>query len=154
MMRYLLALMMCAVMFACTDKKSEGIIEPEKMQDVLWDYIRADVFTTDFISVDTSKNLPAENVKLQKAIFAKYKITKEDFYKSYTYYQQHPDQMQVLLDSMTVRKRRIPDPVIVPSDIIKNGKDSLQKKSDSIPYIPRNRFGRGRRDTSKIYNIP
>ncbi|MCP9750851.1 DUF4296 domain-containing protein [Ferruginibacter sp. HRS2-29] len=148
MMRYLLAMLLCTVLFACSDKKSRGIIEPDKMQEVLWDYIRADIFTTDFISVDSSKNLPAENVRLQKAIFAKYKITKEEFYNSYTWYQQHPDEMQVLLDSMTARKRRIPDPQIVVPVVVTAGPDSLAKRDSN--YIPRNRLGRGRIDTSNI----
>jgi hypothetical protein len=110
MTRYLLILLALVTLFSCSGKKTpNGVLEPDKMQEVLWDYIRADIFTADYISVDSSKKLPAENVKLQKAIFAKYKISKEDFYKSYTFYEQHPMMMQTMLDSLIAKKRRIVD---------------------------------------------
>ena len=39
------------LMISCgkKDKLPAGILKPEKMQAVLWDVIKADVFTTDFI---------------------------------------------------------------------------------------------------------
>ncbi|MEO6251869.1 MAG: DUF4296 domain-containing protein [Ferruginibacter sp.] len=82
------------------DKKPSGILEPAKMQAVLWDIIRADVFTAQFIKTDSAKNDVAENLKLQQQIFAIHKISKADFYKSYDYYQSNTTQFKVLLDSM------------------------------------------------------
>ncbi|MEP6712786.1 MAG: DUF4296 domain-containing protein, partial [Ferruginibacter sp.] len=77
-----------------------------KMQEVLWDYMKADAFTTDFISKDSSKKLPVENVKLQKEIFKIHHISKEDFYNSYNYYLKHDDEMKQMLDSMIARKTK------------------------------------------------
>ncbi len=79
---------------------------PDKMQAVLWDYMRADAFTTDFIAKDSAKNLPLENIKLQKELFKLHHITKENFYNSYNYYLKHSDEMKILLDSMIARKNR------------------------------------------------
>lgn len=89
------------------DSFPKDIITPKKMQDVFWDYLRADVYTTDFIVTDSTKNAVTENIRLQKIVFAKHKVTREQFYKSYHYYIEHPELMTQLLDSMmAVQNRR------------------------------------------------
>jgi hypothetical protein len=96
------------VVFSCSPKNTlpDDVIEPGKMQDVFWDYIRADIYTTDFIKRDTSKNALLENIKLQKAIFRQHNITKEQFYKSYTYYVSKPELMKAIIDSMVAHHSR------------------------------------------------
>ena len=79
------------------------IIAPAKMQDVFWDYLRADIFVNDFIKRDSSKDAMAENVRLQKKIFQQHKITKEQFYKSYDYYLAHPNMMRNMIDTMIAK---------------------------------------------------
>ncbi|MEO6538886.1 MAG: DUF4296 domain-containing protein [Ferruginibacter sp.] len=92
---------------SCSQNKiPDGILPPQKMQDVLWDYLRADAFTKEYISKDSTKNLQAENVKLQKNLFSMHHITKEEFYNSYDYYLKHNNKMKVLLDSMIATKTR------------------------------------------------
>ena len=92
---------------SCSQNKTpNGILPPQKMQDVLWDYIRADAFTSDFISKDSTKNLQVENVRLQKNLFSMHHISKEEFYNSYDYYLKHNIEMKMLLDSMIARKTR------------------------------------------------
>lgn len=109
MMKLFVVLLIAAVIISCSDNKPpRGVLKPDVMEKVLWDYINADAFTTDFISRDSSKHLPAENAKLQKAVFAKYKISKETFYKSYYYYESNPEQLRILLDTMISRNRRLP----------------------------------------------
>jgi hypothetical protein len=102
--------LLIAVVFfiSCGDKKSvpQGILKPEKMQTVLWDMLRADALTFNFMNRDTSKKPEAENVKLQQLIFAEQKITKEEFYKSFDYYKEHPNLMQPILDSMIDKATR------------------------------------------------
>ena len=95
-------------LFSCGNKNPlpSGILKPDKMQTVLWDVIRADAFTFDFIKKDSTKNLEAENVKLQQQIFAMHKITKDEFYKSYKYYTTHPNLMQPILDSLISRANK------------------------------------------------
>jgi hypothetical protein len=82
------------------DKLPEGVLKPEKMQAVLWDVIKADVFTTEFIKKDSSKNATAENLKLQQQIFAIHKVTKADFYSSYDYYKTNTAEFKKIIDSM------------------------------------------------------
>ena len=82
------------------DKVPSGILKPEKMEVVLWDIIKADAFTKEYIKIDTAKNDIAENLKLQQQIFSIHKVTKVDFYKSYDYYKANTKQFKAILDSM------------------------------------------------------
>lgn len=90
------------IFISCGDKNGmpEGILKPEKMQAILWDVIRADAFTTQFIKKDSSKNDVAENLKLQQEIFLIHHISKDQFYKSYEYYKANGNLMKEMIDSM------------------------------------------------------
>lgn len=83
-----------------------GILTPDKMQDVFWDVIRAETYTTQFIKKDSMKNAALENAKLQQQVFAAHHINEKIFYDSYQYYNAHTQLMGVLLDSITLRGER------------------------------------------------
>ncbi len=108
MMRIFLFIVVLAVLNSCgkKDEIPEGILKPEKMQVVLWDVIKADAFTTNFIARDSSKNAAAENLKLQQQVFAIHKISKADFYNSYDYYKTHTPLFTKILDSMIKKTDR------------------------------------------------
>ncbi len=93
---------------ACKNKDTipEGVLQPDKMQAVLWDVIKADAFTADFIKRDTAKNAATENLKLQQQIFAIHKITKADFYTSYDYYKSNTPLFKKILDSIVSKAER------------------------------------------------
>lgn len=94
-------------LFSCANEaSSEGILSKNKMELVLWDFIKADVFTEQFIKKDSLKNAAVENMKLQQQIFEIHKVTREEFYKSYTYYTNRTDLMKTILDSITVKGER------------------------------------------------
>ncbi|GAB2835291.1 DUF4296 domain-containing protein [Ferruginibacter profundus] len=93
---------------SCGNKNEipKGILKPAKMQTVLWDVLRADAFTFNFITRDSSKKPEAENVKLQQQIFTVHKVSRDEFYKSYEFYKTHPELMQTILDSMINKATR------------------------------------------------
>ena len=66
------------------------------MQVVLWDIIRAEAFTSQYIKANNIE----ENAKLQKQVFAMNHLSKEDFYQSFNYYRLHTALMKTILDSM------------------------------------------------------
>lgn len=100
-MRIVAGIVMVFILFSCNEnEKPAGILPEKKMQEVLWDYLKADVLTTDGVPVDSTKFRNAENVKLQQIIFAQHHVTREEFYNSYKYYMQHPSEMTVMMDSM------------------------------------------------------
>jgi hypothetical protein len=106
-MKNLIGYLILIFLASCSQNKiPKDILPKEKMQAVLWDYMRADAFTTDYISKDSTKNLLLENVKLQKEIFNYHHTTKEQFYKSYDYYVNHSDVLTEMLDSIIAQKNR------------------------------------------------
>lgn len=96
------------VLISCGNKNKipSGILKPDKMQAVLWDVIRADAFTTEFIKKDSTKGAVSENLKLQQKIFTIHHVTKLEFYKSYAYYQSNTNLLKEILDSMTLQAKR------------------------------------------------
>lgn len=102
-------LIFVAVSFISCGSKDEipsTILKQEKMQAVLWDVIKAQAFTDQFVKKDTSKNVDKENLKMQQEIFAIHHITKEEFYKSYAYYETNTGLFKQMLDSIIVQDER------------------------------------------------
>ena len=77
------------------------------MQEVFWDFIRADVYANEIIRLDSTKNVELENAKLQAQVFQLHKVSKEEFYKSYEYYLRHQQLMKSMVDTMMVRQQRL-----------------------------------------------
>ncbi len=87
-------------------KVPSGILKPDDMQAVVWDMVRADVYSTDYIARDSSKDDTLENAKLQQQVFMIHQTTREAYQKSFDYYLQKPDLMKALLDTITARVGR------------------------------------------------
>lgn len=103
------ALIILIICFAACNKKDglpAGILHTDKMQSVLWDIVLAEAYTNEFIKKDSLKNAEIENAKLQQQIFSIHKISKKEFYDSYSYYNDHVDLMKTLLDSITARAEK------------------------------------------------
>ena len=100
-------LIFCSVLFFSCKNGSKDVLSPDKMEKILWDITQADIFTQDFISKDSAKNLTAENLKLQQKIFAKHKTDRKFFYRSYEYYIKHEELLKPILDSMVAKNGRI-----------------------------------------------
>ena len=96
------------LLVSCSKNKfPDDVMQPEKMQAVFWDVLRADVLVTDYSKKsDTAKKLIHDNIALQKKIFQIHGITKEQFYTSFDFYSKNPDLMSVVLDSMVAMENR------------------------------------------------
>lgn len=99
---------LCLILISCGKKHTipSEVLQPAKMQLVLWDIMRADAVTTQHLKTYTSPEAVAENVKLQKQVFAIHNVTREDFYKSLEYYKTHTSLMKVMMDSMVNKANR------------------------------------------------
>ncbi len=91
---------------SCKSDNAKNILPEEKMQSVMWELIKADVYTEEFLQKDSSINAPVENAKLQDKIFNEQKITKAEFTESYDYYIAHPDKMKNIFDTILNRNSR------------------------------------------------
>jgi len=102
MMRLLSFVFAIALFASCAGDKTAvpaDIIAIPKMRQVIWDLTRADELVNNFVLKDSSKQKEAETYKMYQQVFAIHHITKNDFYKSYAYYQKHPLLYKTLLDS-------------------------------------------------------
>lgn len=108
MIRPVKLLAFTVLLFSCGSKNEipGGILKKEKMEAVLWDVFQADAFTFQFVTKDSSKTPETEIAKMELEIFANHKTTREEFYKSFSYYKNHPDILQPMLDSMITKYTR------------------------------------------------
>jgi hypothetical protein len=103
-----LFLLCCAIVFFCSCNRKEQVIAIPQMKLVMWDVITADEWMRKQFSTDTIIDSTKKNIALYNKIFALHKITKEEYYNSYNYYKNHPNEMKTLLDSLAAfgtRKR-------------------------------------------------
>lgn len=91
---------------ACGSKGDvpEGILPKEKMEDLMWDMLRADEFVKEYmLARDTSLRDTAEYIKMYERVFRLNKTNREQYAESFTYYRTHPKLMKEILDSLNVR---------------------------------------------------
>ena len=98
MMRRIVIVCLLFIFIAC-GKNHNSILPINQMKVVMWDMFNADnwYFQTSLNDSTAQKN--KKNVVLYQQVFQQDGTTKEQFYKSYKYYQSHPDEMKTLLDS-------------------------------------------------------
>jgi hypothetical protein len=109
-MKKLIPVFLFILFFSCTrDNKVPGnIIEPVRMQELMWDMFRSDAFITSFAGKgDTAFKQLKESVLLYRQVFEIHKTNKEEFKKSLTWYQQHPAAMRRILDTLQGRQSKI-----------------------------------------------
>ena len=115
-------LMIFMIACAAKDVTPKNLLSKEKMAQVLWDVIRADQFYAEFVARDSLK-AKNERFRLYEETYKIHGITKETFKSSYEYYSTHPDQLKVILDTISARvsretpvmyKPRIPKDSITP----------------------------------------
>ena len=101
-MKKLLPVFLSIIFFSCIqDNKVPGnIIEPVRMQELMWDLFRSDAFITNFAGKgDTTFKQLKESVLLYRQVFEIHKTNKKEFEKSLEWYQQHPSAMKSILDT-------------------------------------------------------
>jgi hypothetical protein len=106
----LFACCLLLLLFSCSEEKIPANVLPrQRMQSVLWDLFRADELLNQKQALDTSfKRDPAADTLYQK-VYTVHGITKEQFRNSYNWYQLHPKEMKVLIDSLhAFSSRRVP----------------------------------------------
>jgi len=106
MIRCIVIISISVFFYSCKESTPSGIIKPKKMQEVLWDVLRADALSQQLVKSDSAKSLADESVKLTKKVFLIHNISEEQFEKSYTYYTNHPDIMRTMLDSINAQQIR------------------------------------------------
>ena len=114
-MKRLIVLIVLAGLGACAsgDKIPEDVIQPEKMKVIVWDLLLAEQRALDDTTLnklpvgkERAKGLTSTSTSLFNEVFAIHKTDKNTFYKSYAYYEGHPDKLKLLMDSVSAYATR------------------------------------------------
>lgn len=95
-------------LFSCSskDKVPKSIIQPEKMEDVLWDVMRVQFLAEEKAAADSGINQEEELKELTDKVFDIHNVTGKKFDNSYNWYVKHPTFLKRIFDSMQVRKQK------------------------------------------------
>jgi hypothetical protein len=78
------------------------------MGNILWDMIEADQFSAIYLLKDSSRaNIKTEDLRLYQQVFRMHGISRDEFRKSFTYYEDHPDLIRTLFDTLLSRGNRL-----------------------------------------------
>jgi len=107
-MKNIFFLIVFSLFISCLGKNKvpSEIIQPGKMQKILWDVIRAQALSTEIARKDSTVNEIAETKVLTQKVFEIYKITSTTFNQSYFWYTSHPDMMRIVFDSLNAQNQR------------------------------------------------
>ena len=92
---------------ACSGKNRipKGVLSKERMEAVLWDLVRADEFVAGYVLPgDSSLDKKQESIMLYEQVFRIHHSSKEEFKKSFSFYQSHPSLFKIILDSLQARQ--------------------------------------------------
>jgi hypothetical protein len=105
MIRHLISVLVCLFLLTACTKKTP-ILEPAKMQAVLWDIIQLEAYSQLIVAPDSVKMNAKKNALLQQKIFFLHGVSKEQYYKSYDFYNARTETMRIILDSITTKADR------------------------------------------------
>ena len=76
------------------------------MKLVLWDIIKADVYTGQVLQKGLKENDTLVNQQYQQVIFDHYHISRDQFLRNYSYYYNNQELMTALFDSTTAMRQK------------------------------------------------
>jgi hypothetical protein len=103
-------LMMLLVAAGCSnkDKVPSGIIPRVEMEKILWDMIQADQYSSLYLLKDSARiDVKTETLKLYQEVFRLHQVSRDEFRKSFQYYQEHPELTRSVFDSLLARGNRL-----------------------------------------------
>lgn len=108
-MRIIAGLLAILLAVGCSnkDKVPSDFIPRDKMEKILWDMVQADQYAAIYLTKDSARvNVKTETLKLYEEVFRLHQVSREEFRKSFTYYQQHPELTRNVFDSILAQGNR------------------------------------------------
>lgn len=107
-MKNILSFVIFTLLWSCSEKNKipAKIIQPNEMQNILWDVMRAQALSNEIARKDSSINEIAETKVLTQRVFEIHNITSTAFSRSYSWYTNHPDIMKIIFDSLNAQNQR------------------------------------------------
>ena len=108
MKRTTLAILYLFLLYSCKNEVEipNGILPSEKMEPILLDLIRADEIINQQTYGDSASSIRAKREIMYQKVFTVHGVTRNQFNNSFTFYQNHPDFMKGVLDSMYNQVKR------------------------------------------------
>ena len=101
------------VLISCNNNDLPKDILPEKkMQTIVWDMLRADELIIYEQAKDTAFDRKKRSNELYQQVFQVNNITAAQFKKSFQYYQNRPDLLKPLFDSLQKKGNVLPGAII------------------------------------------
>jgi hypothetical protein len=95
------------LVIACSPSKNQtNLIELDKMKVVVWQLMKADEFYLRSSAADSTVIKSKKNVQYYQQIFDLYKIDRVTFYKDIEFYESHPIEFKILMDSVNELSKR------------------------------------------------
>jgi len=118
--RNLLIVLFAISLFACHSKQAnKNLIPINSMKLILWDILKADAWYAQTTIRDTMHLRLNENFQLYEQVFKIHHISKAQFYFNYRFYESHPEQYRILIDSVLAvgsRDKVVEKPTPVPAN--------------------------------------
>lgn len=99
-------LWLCCVLAACSAKKQEKPIPLNEMKVIVWDMIKAGEWFHTVSAKDSTAKKRNVELKMYSQVLTIHKLTRDQFYNSYKYYEAHPTQFKELVDSIDAYANR------------------------------------------------
>jgi len=130
------------VLFACKPGIPKELIQPDKMEKVLFDVHVVDGYITTITGKDTATRMASS---YYKGIYKKFDIDSAMYAKSMAYYYSHPEVLDKIYDNVTkqfTEEKRKNDAVVEDEDRRKRNKELAKNKKylslEEYPVIPIN----------------
>lgn len=85
---------------ACNLPGLGGEMSVDEMKMIMWDMMKADELNNLQSTKDTGFAVKKMNFAYYEQVFKLHNISREQFYQSLKYYESHPPQMKILIDSL------------------------------------------------------
>ena len=102
-MKFFLSIIFFSIIIpACIQKNRvpKEILGQHEMTHVMWDLLKADELVYNNSTKDSTINKKQESVKLYEQVFRIHGTSREKFEKSLAFYQNRPDLLKVVMDSL------------------------------------------------------
>jgi hypothetical protein len=108
-MRRLIYIIFSILVLSCSSNRSnkEEIIKPHRMQAVMMDLILSEALNYERSIKDSSFHLETENAKSNASVLKKHRISDTLYKQSCSYYMAHPEQLQLITDSIAAACNRM-----------------------------------------------
>lgn len=110
MSRFIITILICAVLFGCKSGIPKEIIQPAAMEQVLFDIHIVDGYTAVY-SAATSDSLKKVITPYYKGVYKKHHIDSAIYRKSLEYYYEHPEVLKSIYDNVTKKLAATKDQV-------------------------------------------